>query len=148
VTDRQNLETERDQYAAAARHLAFRIRHVACTWAQTLPETVRTAEVVSALLGIASHVPDRPELRDDLWIQIAGAYEARFENDGHPEDAQAAADEAMSVIQPVLAAGQRATKQVERLDQMAAAWAERLPETIRRDTVVEAIHQVTRPEAT
>lgn len=39
-----------------------------------------------------------------------------------------------------------AQRKVERLDQMATAWAERLPETISRDTVVEAIHQVTRPE--
>lgn len=44
-----------------------------------------------------------------------------------------------------LAAGQRAQKQVERLDSMAEAWKERLPETISRDTVVEAVHQVTRP---
>jgi len=140
-----NAKTERDQYAAAARHLAFRIRHTAYVWATTLPDTIRTAEVVQALNGIASHVPDRPELRDDLWMRIAGAYEARFENDGHPEDARHAADEAMSVIQPVLAAGQRAQKQVERLDQMATAWKERLPEAINRDTVVEAVHQVTRP---
>ncbi|MEU1630860.1 hypothetical protein ABZ746_37580 [Streptomyces sp. NPDC020096] len=94
------LETERDQYASASRHLSQRIREVACTWSRTLPETVRTADVVTVLLGIASHVPDRPELRDDLWQRIAGAYEARLENDGHPEDAQAAADEAMSVVQP------------------------------------------------
>jgi hypothetical protein len=43
-----------------------------------------------------------------------------------------------------LAAGQRAQKQVERLDSMATAWKERLPETINRDTAVEAIHHVTR----
>jgi len=146
VTEQQDLETERDQYAAAARHLAFQIRHVACTWARTLPETVRTDEVVQALLGIASHVPDRPELRDDLWMRIADAYEARFENDAHPVDARAAADEAMLVIQPVVAAGQKAQKQVARLDQMATAWKERLPEVINRDTVVEAVHQVTRPD--
>ncbi|MFF1298188.1 MULTISPECIES: hypothetical protein [unclassified Streptomyces] len=105
--------TERDQYFAAARHLARRITEVACIWHRDLPETVRTADVVSVLLGIASHVPDRPELRDDLWMRIAGAYEARFENDGHPEDARAAADEAMSVVQPVLAAGERAQKRLE-----------------------------------
>jgi len=152
VTDQQSaLETERDQYAAAARHLAFRIRHTAYVWATTLPETIRTAEVVQVLNGIASHIPDRPELRDDLWMRIAGAYEARFENDGHPEDARHAADEAMSVIQPVLdelkAARDAAQKKVDRLDQMAQAWADRLPENIRRDTVVEAIHHVTRLEA-
>lgn len=50
-------------------------------------------------------------------------------------------------INAELASGQRAQKQVERLDQMAAAWKDQLPETIRRDTAVEAIHQVTR-EAT
>ncbi|MFK0288313.1 hypothetical protein ACIQVL_48755 [Streptomyces sp. NPDC090499] len=47
-------------------------------------------------------------------------------------------------INAELAAGERAQKQVKRLDQMAAAWAERLPETINRDTVVKAVHQVTR----
>ncbi|MFD9004437.1 hypothetical protein ACFV0T_26350 [Streptomyces sp. NPDC059582] len=46
-----------------------------------------------------------------------------------------------------LAAGRRAQKQVERLDQMATAWKERLPETISRDTVVDAVHQVTREGA-
>lgn len=141
-------QAERDQYAAAARHLALRIREVACTWSRTLPEMVRTADVVSVLLGISSHVPDRPELRDDLWMRIAGAYEARFANDGHPEDARHAADEAMSVVQPVLAElradRDQLTKKVERLDAMAAAWAKRLPDTIRTATAVEAIHQVTR----
>jgi hypothetical protein len=96
------LETERDQYLSASRHLALRIREVACTWVRTQPETLRTADVYSALMGIASHVPDRPNLRDDLWQRIVGAYESRFENDGHPEDARAAADEAMSVVRPEL----------------------------------------------
>ncbi|MFF0009632.1 hypothetical protein ACFYQT_40260 [Streptomyces tibetensis] len=50
-------------------------------------------------------------------------------------------------INAELAAGEVAQKKLERLDGMAAAWAERLPETIRRDTVVDAIHQVTRGEA-
>lgn len=50
-------------------------------------------------------------------------------------------------IDAELAAGQRARKQVERLDAMAAAWAERLPDTVRTATVVEAIHQVTREGA-
>jgi len=124
-----DIRTERDQYAAASRHLAFRIRQVACFWSQTLPETVRTAEVVSALLGIASHVPDRPELRDDLWMRIAGAYEARFENDGHPEDAQAAADEAMSVVQPVLnelrAAREAAEKRIQAVTEAVIMWRDR-----------------------
>lgn len=47
-------------------------------------------------------------------------------------------------INAQLAAGQAAEWKVKRLDEMAQAWADRLPETIRRDTVVEAIHQVTR----
>lgn len=47
-------------------------------------------------------------------------------------------------INAELAAGQRAQKQVERLDQMATYWAERLPETILTATAVYAIHQVTR----
>lgn len=46
-----------------------------------------------------------------------------------------------------LAAGKRAQQQVKRLDEMAAAWVERLPETIRTVVVVEAIHQVTREGA-
>jgi hypothetical protein len=36
---------------------------------------------------------------------------------------------------------------VNRLDQMATAWKERLPMNIRTATVVDAIHHVTRPEA-
>jgi hypothetical protein len=47
-------------------------------------------------------------------------------------------------INAELAAGERAQKKVERLDSMATAWKERLPEMINRDTAVEAIHQVTR----
>jgi hypothetical protein len=47
-------------------------------------------------------------------------------------------------INAELAAGERAQKQVERLDQMAASWLERLPDTIRTATAVQAIHQVTR----
>ncbi|MFE6412590.1 hypothetical protein ACFVOR_37285 [Streptomyces sp. NPDC057837] len=46
-----------------------------------------------------------------------------------------------------LKAGEEAERKVKRLDQMAQAWAERLPETLNRDTVVDAIHQVTRGEA-
>lgn len=45
-----------------------------------------------------------------------------------------------------LKAGEEAERKVQRLDQMAQAWAERLPETLNRDTVVDAIHQVTRGE--
>lgn len=43
-----------------------------------------------------------------------------------------------------LAAGKRAQQKVQRLDQMAASWKDRLPETIRTAVAVEAIHQVTR----
>ncbi|MFJ7023177.1 hypothetical protein ACIQUW_32925 [Streptomyces sp. NPDC101117] len=46
-----------------------------------------------------------------------------------------------------LKAGQEAEQKVQRLDQMVTAWKERLPETLNRDTVVEAIHQVTRGDA-
>jgi hypothetical protein len=46
-----------------------------------------------------------------------------------------------------LKAGQEAQRKVERLDQMAAAWLERLPDTIRTATVVEAVHRVTRGDA-
>jgi hypothetical protein len=123
------MQTERDQYAAASRHLAWRIRQTAYIWATTLPDTIRTAEVVKALNGIASHVPDRPELRDDLWMRIAGAYEARFENDGHPEDARAAADEAMSVVQPVVFElrdrAEAAEKRIEALTEAVVLWRDR-----------------------
>lgn len=47
-------------------------------------------------------------------------------------------------IDAELAAGQRAQKQVQRLDQMATAWLERLPDTIDTATAVEAVHHVTR----
>ena len=40
-----------------------------------------------------------------------------------------------------------AQRKVKRLDQMAEAWKTRLPETVVTATVVEAVHQVTRPEA-
>ncbi|WP_329376128.1 hypothetical protein [Streptomyces sp. NBC_01483] len=46
-----------------------------------------------------------------------------------------------------LAAGKRAEKKVKRLDEMAAAWGDRLPDTIRTAVAVEAIHQVTREGA-
>ncbi|MFE9812329.1 hypothetical protein [Streptomyces sp. NPDC005548] len=47
-------------------------------------------------------------------------------------------------INAELAAGQNAERKVQRLDQMAQAWKDRLPETLNRDTVVDAIHHVTR----
>ena len=122
-------QTERDQYRAASRHFAWRIRQTAYVWTTTLPETIRTAEVVDALNGIASHVPDRPHLRDDLWMRIAGAYEARFENDGHPEDARHAADEAMSVVQPVVdelrAERDALAKRLEALTEAVILWRDR-----------------------
>jgi len=44
-----------------------------------------------------------------------------------------------------LKAGQEAERKVARLDEMAQAWKERLPAaTLNRDTVVEAVHHVTR----
>ncbi|MCL8016894.1 hypothetical protein [Streptomyces sp. AS02] len=46
-----------------------------------------------------------------------------------------------------LKAGEEAERKVQRLDRMATAWAERLPQAISRDTAVEAIHQVTRGDA-
>lgn len=49
-----------------------------------------------------------------------------------------------ATINAHLKAGEEAERKVQRLDQMATAWKERLPETINRDTVVDAIHQVTR----
>lgn len=45
-----------------------------------------------------------------------------------------------------LKAGQEAQRKVERLDQMATAWLEQLPDTIRTATAAEAVHQVTRRE--
>ncbi|MCF0086677.1 MULTISPECIES: hypothetical protein [unclassified Streptomyces] len=50
-------------------------------------------------------------------------------------------------INAELAAGQAAQRKVERLDEMAQAWSERLPDAISRDTAVQAIHQVTRGDA-
>lgn len=126
------VQAERDQYHAAARHLALRVREAACAWA-TQGGEVDTDAVYTVLMGIASHVPDRPELRDDLWQRIAGAYEARFENDGHPEDARHAADEAMSVVQPEMDA-----LRAER-DRLAAEVAELRQRSAR---AVELLQQV------
>lgn len=93
--------TERDQYASAIRQLILQIKQTAYVWSQTLPETIPTAEVVKALGLLAPR--SLPEgLRDDLWQRIVGAYYLRFENDGHPEDSKAAADEAMAIVQPEL----------------------------------------------
>lgn len=143
-------QTERDQYQAAARHLAYRIRHTAYVWSTTLPETIRTAEVVQALNGIASHVPDRPELRDDLWMRIAGAYEARFENDGHPEDARHAADEAMSVVQPVVddlqAAREAAEKRVQAVTEAVVLWRDRPGGDIGLAIALAGILDIEQPE--
>lgn len=101
-TELADLREERDQYASAIRHLCQTVRHTAYVWSQTLPETIRTEEVVTALSGLCSHVPVRDHLRDDLWQRIVGAYYARFESEGHPEDSKAAADEAMTVVRPEL----------------------------------------------
>jgi hypothetical protein len=49
-----------------------------------------------------------------------------------------------ATINAHLKVGEEAERKVQRLDQMAAAWKERLPETVNRDTVVDAVHQVTR----
>lgn len=49
-------------------------------------------------------------------------------------------------IDAELKAGQDAIRKVERLDQMATAWLERLPDTIRTATAAEAVHQITRRE--
>jgi NAD-dependent oxidoreductase involved in siderophore biosynthesis len=50
-----------------------------------------------------------------------------------------------ATIDQHLQAGQKAEQQVRRLDAMAQAWAEQLPETIRTATVADAVHTVTRP---
>lgn len=92
---------ERDQYASAIRQLILQVKQTAYVWSQTLPETIPTAEVVKAL-GLLAPRPLPEGLRDDLWQRIVGAYYVRFENDGHPEDSKAAADEAMAVVCPEL----------------------------------------------
>lgn len=97
----RRLAFERAQYAAAIRQLIFQVKQTAYVWSQTLPDMIPTAEVVKAL-GLFGPRPLPEGLRDDLWQRIVGAYYLRFENDGHPEDAQAAADEAMAIVQPEL----------------------------------------------
>lgn len=95
-------EQERDQYASAIRQLILQVKQTAHHWATTLPDTIRTADVTTALMGLCSPVPLPEGLRDDMWQRIVAAYYLRFENDGHPEDARAAADEAMAIVQPEL----------------------------------------------
>lgn len=51
-------------------------------------------------------------------------------------------------IEAELKAGREAQRKVERLDQMATAWLEHLPDTISTSTAVEAVHHVTRGDAT
>lgn len=123
----EQAEQERDQYASAIRHLLQTVRHTAYVWSQTLPETVRTADVVKALSGLCSHVPVRDDLRDDLWQRIVGAYYVRFENDGHPEDSKAAADEAMAIVQPEL---ERRDAALERVQAVCAQLPPNMPDPI------------------
>ncbi|MFB4424838.1 hypothetical protein C5F59_027630 [Streptomyces sp. QL37] len=104
------LTAERDQYAAAIKQLILQVKWTAHIWATTLPDTIPTADVTRALSFLCSPVPLPDDLRDDLWQQISAAYYVRFENDGHPEDATAAADVAMSVVRPEL-------EQLEQLEQ-------------------------------
>jgi hypothetical protein len=62
-------------------------------------------------------------------MRIAGAYEARFENDGHPEDARHAADEAMEVVQPVIdelkAAREAAENRLQAITEAVILWRDR-----------------------
>jgi hypothetical protein len=46
-----------------------------------------------------------------------------------------------------LRAGEEAERKVARLDQMALAWLERLPDTILTKTAADAIHHITRGDA-
>lgn len=121
---------ERDQYASAIRHLIQTVRHTAYVWSQTLPERVPTADVVRALGGLCS-TPVRDDLRNDLWQRIVGAYYVRFENDGHPEDSKAAADEAMAIVQPEL----------DRRDEEIARLREQLRKAQRAADLLAADHR-------
>ncbi|MFC8862682.1 hypothetical protein [[Kitasatospora] papulosa] len=96
------LQAERDQYAAAIKQLILQVKWTAHIWATTLPDTISTEDVTRALHFLCSPVPLPDDLRDDLWQRISAAYYVRFENDGHPEDATAAADIAVSVVRPDL----------------------------------------------
>lgn len=102
MTEQRTLAFERSMYAAAIRQLILQVRQTAHVWATTQPELIRTADVARALHFLCSPVPLPEDLRDDLWQRIVGAYYVRFENDSHPEDAEAAADEAMAIVQPEL----------------------------------------------
>lgn len=57
------------------------------------------------------------------------------------------ASRVLGAVGSELEAGRAAQRKVQRLDQMATAWKERLSKTISRDTVVDAVHQVTRGHA-
>ena len=102
------LEHERDQYAYAIRQLILQVKTTAYAWVTTMPDSISTAGVAHALDDLCSPVVTREglrgggRLRDDLWSAIVGAYYLRFQNDGHPEDSEAAADEAMAIVQPEL----------------------------------------------
>ena len=98
------LQAERDQYAAAIKQLILQVKWTAHIWATTLPDTISTEDVTRALSFLCSPDPLPDDLRDDLWQRISAAYYVRFENDGHPEDATAAADIAVSVVRPRLEA--------------------------------------------
>lgn len=112
------LRFERDQYAAAIRHIVHAIRWTAYHWSQAQPETLRRDDVIRALGEFAGQLRPLPEeLRDDLWQRTVGAYYVRFENDGHPEDARAAADLAVQQVRPELDALRA------RLDRVAALHA-------------------------
>ncbi|WP_093803975.1 hypothetical protein [Streptomyces sp. Wb2n-11] len=100
--EQHRLAFERAQYAAAIRQLIRQVKQTAHAWLVNLPDTIRTADVAQALGTLCSPKPLPEDLRDDLWQRIVGAYYLRFENDGHPEDSQAAADEAMAIVQPEL----------------------------------------------
>lgn len=125
---RPTLAFERSMYAAAIQQLILQIRKTAYVWSQTLPDTISTTEVTQALSILCSPKPLPEDLRDDLWQRIVAAYYLRFENDGHSEDAKAAADEAMTIVQPELdrlrtmyeASSQRENALIEERDRLLA----------------------------
>lgn len=100
--EQHTLAFERAMYAAAIRQLIRQVKQTAHAWLVNLPDTIRTADVAQALGSLCSPKPLPEDLRDDLWQRIVAAYYLRFENDGHPEDSKAAADEAMAIVQPEL----------------------------------------------
>ena len=123
------------------------VTHTDIQAVQTAPPPVISAYGDHGLLW-AIHPDGRVELGDGYTPDEAGTsfWETvqRLAADWEPRQFGAPLE---ARINAELAAGQRAQKQVERLDQMAAAWLERLPDTIRTDTAVEAIHHVTRGNA-